>query len=324
MIYSESFKKSLSNYKIMKRIDEQYVTLCSEKKRQALKIQSEIIGSTGDFLRKKRFTEILPVIISPITDPLRHATGNAVIEYYNHKYHLTRSMIFHKQLSLLSLDKIFCYSPNVRLEPIELSETGKHLVEFVQLDLEVKDATRNDVIKTGERLVVHVLQHIKKNCEGELHFFNRELNVPNLPFERINYADAYEKYGGNFEIILSQKYNAPFWIVDIPLTAREFYDKENPEKTGTLLDMDLIYPEGFGEALSGGEREYEYEHIVNRIKKQGLKPDDFAIYLEFVKHGLPRSAGFGIGIERFTRYVCGVKRIEEVTLFPKTPGVLSI
>jgi asparaginyl-tRNA synthetase len=33
--------------------------------------------------------------------------------------------------------------------------------------------------------------------------------------------------------------------------------------------MDLIYPNGHGEALSGGEREYEYERIKERILKGG-------------------------------------------------------
>lgn len=105
---------------------------------------------------------------------------------------------------------------------------------------------------------------------------------------------------------------------------REFYDRESDKKPGVLVDMDLIWPEGFGEALSGGEREYEYDKIVTRIKKQGLKVEDFIVYLQLVRQGLCKSAGFGTGIERFTRYVCGAKRIEEVSLFPKIPGEFGI
>ncbi|MDD5220422.1 MAG: hypothetical protein PHV11_07640, partial [Candidatus Bipolaricaulis sp.] len=36
--------------------------------------------------------------------------------------------------------------------------------------------------------------------------------------------------------------------------------------------------------------------------------------------GVPRSAGFGIGVERLTRYIAGLDRIEDARLFPKTPG----
>ena len=84
--------------------------------------------------------------------------------------------------------------------------------------------------------------------------------------------------------------------------------------------MDLIYHEGYGEALSGGERECEYNLIKQRIIKKGQKISQFKEYVNLAKNDLPSSAGFGIGIERLTRYICGLKRIEETTLFPKIPG----
>lgn len=296
----------------------------SEIRRKALIVQSEILRAAGDFLRGEGFIEILPVIISPITDPLRHATGKAEIEYYGHKYQLTRSMIFHKQIALLSHDKIFAFSPNIRLEPIELADTGRHLIEFTQLDLEVKDATCEAIMELGENLFLYVLKQVKEHCQKELEFFNRDLSIPNTPFEKIEYREAYEKYAANFEIVLSQEHKEPFWIIDIPIEAREFYDREDPKRPGILRDMDLVYPEGYGEALSGGEREHIYDRVIDRIKKFGLQPSDFKLYLEFVKRGIPASAGFGIGIERLTRFVCGLKRIEEATLFPKVPGQLSL
>lgn len=68
--------------------------------------------------------------------------------------------------------------------------------------------------------------------------------------------------------------------------------------------MDLIYPEGYGEALSGGEREYEYERIIKRIAEKNLDINDYAPYLEIARRGFYPSAGFGIGIERLIRFVC--------------------
>jgi asparaginyl-tRNA synthetase len=93
---------------------------------------------------------------------------------------------------------------------------------------------------------------------------------------------------------------------------------------GYLADMDLIYPEGYGEALSGGEREYQYDRIKKRIKIKGKKYSEFKTYLECARKGLPKSAGFGIGIERLTRFICGLEKIEDTTLFPKVPGKTSI
>lgn len=291
-----------------------------EKKKVILKIQSEIRKVLGEVLRKKDFIEISPVILSPITDPLNHPIAPANINCYGKDYSITQSMIFHKQMALRTLEKIFIFSPNVRLESLERKNTGRHLFEFTQLDLEVKDAKREDIMKLCEELFICIIKSIKKNCKKELRMLERELKVPTTPFKQIKYEDAYKKYGEDFEQIISKTHKEPVWIIDLPLTSREFYDKEDPERPGVLRDMDLIYPEGYGEALSGGERECQYERIKQRILKKGQKLSQFKEYLTIAKKNLPPSAGFGIGIERLTWYICGLKRIEEVSLFPKIPG----
>ncbi|MGB9605374.1 MAG: asparagine synthetase A [Chloroflexia bacterium] len=292
--------------------------------KHALAVQSEAVRAMGEFLRSRGFVEISPVILSPITDPLRHATGRAEVEYYGHRYQLTRSMIFHKQIAVLGHERIFAFSPNVRLEPVELADTGRHLVEFTQLDLEVRGATREDIITLGEELLVYTVSWVQERCAEALAFFGRRLRVPSHPFRRVSYRDAYDRYGTDFEVILSQQSEEPLWVVDMPLEAREFYDREDPARPGTLVDMDLIYPEGFGEALSGGEREHVPERIVARMERSGLDPEDYRLYLEIARRGLYPSAGFGIGVERLTRFLCGLKRIEDAVLFPKVPGTLSL
>lgn len=290
----------------------------------AVKVKSWLKKILGDFLRDNNFVEISPVIISPETDPLYHATGKAEFEYYDDKYQLTRSMILHKQISMLCFDKIFAFSPNVRLEPVELVDTGKHLVEFSQLDLEVSGASREDILEFGEELVTHTLSEIKEICRDELDFFQRDLKVPERPFERIKYHHAYSQYGRIFEEVLSQKKEKPFWLIDIPSEDREFYDREDSSRPGILRDMDLIYPEGYGEALSGGEREYEPDRIRKRIEEQELDINDFQKYLGFAEEGLPASAGFGLGLERLTRFVCGLDDIKDTVLFPKKPGKVTL
>jgi asparaginyl-tRNA synthetase len=291
-----------------------------EKMKMILKIQSEIRKILGEELRKKDFVEISPVILSPITDPLNHPTAPATINCYGKHYSITQSMIFHKQLALRTLDKIFVFSPNVRLEPQEKKETGRHLFEFTQLDLEIKDAKREDVMRLCEELLLSVIKSVRKNNKKELELLKRDLIIPKTPFKQIKYKDAYKRYGEDFEMIISKTHNEPVWIVDIPIASREFYDREDLKNPGYLRDMDLIYPEGYGEALSGGEREYEYERIKTRILKKGQTLTQFSEYLNLARHNLPASAGFGIGIERLTRYICGLKRIEETSLFPKIPG----
>jgi len=296
----------------------------TDKKRAILRIQSEIRRILGEELRNKGFIELSPVILSPITDPLNHPTDPAHIECYGRKYSVMQSMIFHKQVALRTLDKIFIFSPNVRLEATERQQTGRHLFEFSQLDLEVKGGSREQIMSLCEDMLITLLSSIKKECSHQLHTLKRTLTVPSKPFKTITYKQAYETYGPDFEEKISQSHKEPVWLIDIPLTCREFYDKEDPDQPGILRDMDLIYPEGYGEAISGGEREHEYDRITTRIQQKGQTLEQFKDYLQLARQGLPPSAGFGIGIERLTRFICGLSSIEEASLFPKIPGRLCI
>ncbi|MEA2055197.1 MAG: asparagine synthetase A [Candidatus Thermoplasmatota archaeon] len=309
---------------VKKVADECYRRFASDRIVPIIDIKSRIREITANFLRNEGFVEISPVIISPITDPLNHGILDGKITYYGHAYAITKSMILHKQLALLAFEKIFSFSPNIRLETGEKKETRRHLVEFTQLDLEVRHASRDDMIELAEKLLIHVIKDTKKSCKEELKELERKLKIPSRPFKRITFDQAYKRYGNEFEIVLSNELMEPFWITDFPIWNREFYDREFEDKPGLLRDMDMVYPEGCGEGLSGGEREYEYNKIRERMKISGLNISAFLPYLEIAKKGIHPSAGFGIGLERLTRFICGLKDIRHATLFPKIPGEYCI
>jgi len=299
--------------------------LKDESYRDALIIQSDILGLSRNFLHDKGFIEYLPVIVSTITDPLNKDVFEAQIDYYGYKYYITKSMIVQKQVGILVHDKIFSFSPNLRLEREEKAQSGRHLIDFVQLDLEVKNAKRNDIMDLMEDLIIYVIKNIIQTYPNLIRKYHPTLKIPNKPFSKISVKEAKKIYGDDYERILSEKATEPVWLIDMPIEEREFYDKQNPFEPDTLLDFDLIYPEGFGESISGGEREYEYEQIVKRIKLKGNNLENYDDYLKIAKKGyLQPSAGCGIGIERFTRYILGLEHIEKTRLFAKITGKFSI
>ena len=111
----------------------------------------------------------------------------------------------------------------------------------------------------------------------------------------------------------------PFWVTDIP---REFYDYEDMQ-TGSWHNYDLFLPEGFGEVISGAEREYEHAKILKKLERDGVKKDDFKFLIDLAKDGkLKPSAGAGLGLERFIAYLCGVNHVAEVQPFPRIPGMV--
>ena len=204
------------------------------------------------------------------------------------------------------------------------------------MDVEQAYASYMDVMSVAERLIVYVCQRVKEKCKEQLQSLNRELKVPKPPFKRLSYQEALEilreegfdvKYGEeipwNAEKALSKMFDEPFFIVDYPLRARGFYDREDPKRPGILRDFDMLYPEGYGEAISGGEREYTYEGVLRRMRMKGEKISDYEWYLDMLKDGIPPSAGFGIGVERLTRWICGLENIWDAVPFPKVPGVIS-
>ena len=285
-----------------------------------LKIQASMLKAITDFMYMKKVTQLMPVIVSPVTDPLCHSVFDARIKYYDQDLQLTKSMLLHKQISLMSegRDAIYCISPNIRLEKKEYNHTGKHLIEFSQVDFELKGKKKEDIIEFMEELLVYVIKIVKEECKEELDYLGSKIRIPKKPFKVFGSKEMKKLYRDDFEKILSEKMKEPFWIIDYK---REFYDREDPENPGIFLNYDLVYPYGFGEALSGGEREFEYERIVKRMEESGVDVRQYKHYLELAKRKLlPRTAGAGFGIERLLRYICDVKHIEEVTLFPKVPG----
>ncbi|HTW56199.1 MAG TPA: asparagine synthetase A [Thermoplasmata archaeon] len=292
--------------------------------RDAVVVGSEVRHRLGQFLHARRFVEIAPVIVAPVTDPLNHPVSDPRIDYYGHSFQLTRSMIFHKQLALRAVPRVYCFSPNLRFEPVDRQRTGRHLVEFTQLDLEMRGASREDAMALGERLLADLVRGIRTRCAAELERRSRTLPALAPPFPQIAWRAARRKWGPSFEADLSKASRTPVWLIDIPLPEREFYDREDAERPGILRDMDLIYPDGFGEALSGGEREYTLEAILRRIRAKGQTPEQFRWYLESARRGLEPSAGFGIGLERLVRWLLGLRDVADTSLFPKRIGEWSL
>jgi asparaginyl-tRNA synthetase len=301
-----------------------------------LRVQDEILSGIRDFLRSKGFVEILAPVIGPVTDPGIRGAKQVSIDYYGKEFKLMSSMILYKQMVICCLKKVFALSPNVRLEPLESIATGRHLAEFRQVDIEQAFASYEEMIELAEQLFCYLVKRIKERCKEDLKAFGRELRVPSRPFKRVKYSEAIEllrskgykaKHGEEIpwdaEEALSKMHKEPFFIVEYPKSARGFYDLEDPRKPGILRDFDMLYPEGFGEAISGGEREHTYEKVLERIRAGGEDPGKYGWYLKMLKLGIPPSAGFGIGVERLTRYICGLKRIWQAVPFPKVPGILS-
>jgi asparaginyl-tRNA synthetase len=304
--------------------------------RNVLRVQHAVLNALRERLTALGFVEFLPPIIGPVTDPGIRGAKQVTVDYYGHEYKLMSSGILYKQLALHGFDKIFFLAPNVRLEPPETATTRRHLTEFFQLDVEIAGASYHEAMDVAEDLVRHAIRQTLARCPSELEALGRRLPTHLGKFTRTTHAQAVKELRGlgrtqssDAEIawpeeeFLSRLSPEPFFLHDYPKGSRGFYDQEDAARPGILRDFDLLLPEGYGEVASGAEREHTYAKVVARIRETGENPAKYGWYLDMLKDGVPASAGFGIGIERLTRYLTGVDAVWKARPYPKLPGLAT-
>ncbi len=312
-----------------------YRSIRTPRARAILQIQHRLSQAIRSFLDTEGFTEILAPIIGPVTDPGIRGAEAIPVTFYGRDYVLMTSMILYKQMAVTSFPRVYSFSPNIRLESEKSSGTGRHLAEFYQVDLEMAYSKCADLMTFGDRLLFEVIKSVRRDCAPQLELLGRTLPLPPSSLQRITYEEAIEilhsegfrpdptqEIPWQAEYYLSSMFTSPFWITDYPISTRGFYYLRDPEHPTTLFSMDLLLPEGYGEIVSGGEREYTLKGVTQRMRETGEDPAKYNWYLDMLQEGIHPSAGFGIGLERLTRYICGVDHIWECSPFPKVPGIL--
>ncbi|MFK0099873.1 amino acid--tRNA ligase-related protein [Streptomyces sp. NPDC091040] len=314
--------------------------LRSPQLRAAMLVQQEALWAARDFLRGSGFTELLPPLVGPVTDPGGRGAKALDVDYYGRPYKLMTSAILYKQASLHGFPKLFYIAPNVRVEPEETATTGRHLVEFHQIDVEIAGASREDAQEVAAGLLTHVAEHVWTAVPDVLAELGRQeadfADVRSGKYDVCTHQEAVARLlttghpqspdseiDWTGERLLSLESDRPFFINDYPKGSRGFYDREDPERPGVLRNFDLIAPHGYGELVSGSERESDYATIVTRMRESGENPAKYAWYLKEAREGIPASAGFGMGLQRLVRFLTGLDSLWQVSAYPKLPGVVA-
>ena len=296
------------------------------RKHQIAKVSTETLRYLTDAFASRGFDWLLPVVFSKSTDPLWPDPGASIekrveAEIYGQTVRTTLSMIIHKLVACsTAYPKLFIVSPNVRIERRERCATGWHAYEFTQFDFEVRDGDFKAVRGLVEDTLVGLIRHLNKKAKRELKSLrpNGGVKAPETPFKVYDRKALLEKYGEDWEERLRRHIQDPVWVTNIP---REFYDFEDPI-TSTWDNYDLVVPK-YGEILSGAKREWEHGRILEKMERDGVEKNNFALLLGLAKEGrLKPSAGAGIGIERLVGWIVGTRHIGEVQPFPKVPGVV--
>jgi asparaginyl-tRNA synthetase len=306
--------------------DMRHLAIRGKKASAILKIRANVVYATFDYFVKNGFTLIsAPSIVENAVEG-----GSTLFEvnYFGKKAYLSQSAQLYEEAAIAAFGKVFIFQPAFRAEK---SKTSKHLTEFWMIEAEQAFATQEDNMRLQEELVAAMAERVKTSCAEELKILGRDFKTPKIPFPRITYDEARNisaRHGIKFEWgedvpteaerLVSKQFDVPFFITGYPLSARSFYHMTEETNDKVTRSADLIAPEGFGEIATGGQRIHDFEALQSRIAKQELPPESFTWYLELRKYGMPEHSGFGIGVERTTRWMCGLKHIRAASLFPRT------
>jgi asparaginyl-tRNA synthetase len=311
--------------------DKRHLSIRGPKAIAAMRIRAEVIGAAFDYFRENEFH-----LISAPTFVQAAVEGGSTlfsVDYFGKKANLSQSAQFYEEAALPALQKVWIFQPAFRAEK---SKTSKHLTEFWMIESEQAFADQFDNMKVQEELLSKMVERVLENRKTELRTLGRSLRQPSLPFPRMTYDEAREiasKKGFPFEwgddlpteaeraISLTQ--DSPFFVTDYPLSARSFYHMTYEDRPKVTKSADLIAPEGVGELATGGQRIHDYAELMARIESQDLPTESFSWYLELRKFGMPPHSGFGIGVERTTRWIAGLKHIRSASLFPRTLSRIS-
>ena len=221
----------------------------------------------------------------------------------------------------------------------------RHAAEFWMIEPEIAFADLEDDMELAEDMIKYIISYVLEHAPEEMNFFNEFIdkglldrlhNVLHNEFGRITYTDAVallEKHNDEFEYpvhwgsdlqteherFLTEKvFKKPVFVTDYPKEIKAFYMKLNPDGK-TVAAMDCLVP-GIGEIIGGSQREDNFDILKNRIEELGMKPEDYAFYLDLRKYGSARHAGYGLGFERCVMYLTGMGNIRDVLPFPRTVG----
>ncbi len=310
-------------------MDHRHLWLRSKRQHAAIRVRHEVIRAVRDYFDTHGFT----LVDTPIFTPSACEGTSTLFEvnyFEDEKAYLTQSGQLYNEADAMAFGKVYCFGPTFRAEK---SKTRRHLTEFWMVEPEMAYATLEDVKRVGEELVVYVVGRVLENRRAELTELERDpskLESVASPFPRMSYDDAVVElqkkgseiqWGGDFgntdETLITEGLDRPLIVDRFPTEIKAFYFEPDPERPELALGVDFIAPEGYGEIIGGGQRIHNLDLLLKRLEEHQLPREAFDWYIDLRKFGSVPHAGFGMGIERFVAWMCGLEHIRETIAFPR-------
>jgi lysyl-tRNA synthetase class 2 len=333
------------------RYRQRYVDLwANPESRATLMARSQVVRLTRRWLEDRRFVEVETPVFHPIPGG---ALAQPFTTHHNaldlELYLRIAPELYLKRLVVGGFERVFEIARVFRNEGL----STRHNPEFTMLELYQAYGDYHDVMELTEQLVAHLAQELHGTTK--LTYGGRELDLT-PPWRRASMIDLIEEqigvrvdlrmdldrlrnlctehgveikdgYGpGKLVLELYEKTTeaqlwGPVFVMDYPKEvsplARDH--RELPETVerfeGIVAGRELC--NAFSELIDPDEQRLRFEEQA----RQKAAGDDEAMvldedYLRALEHGLPPTAGLGIGIDRLVMLLTDTSSIRDVILFP--------
>lgn len=296
-----------------------------------LKFRHTLMGFVHQWFREQGFIEITAPILTPI--PLYDDSTAIDITLHDEHLFLTQCVGFYLESAVHAFEKVYNIGPSFRREE---SRSKRHLMEYWHIKAEFTFAELEDVISCVESLISAVTAGLSETILETSVMLKTQPNLDGtaVPFPRITYREAVQKLqtagynmqfgrslGTEEEEYLSKLYPSPFWVVGIPRSIEPFPYVINPDDTEVTMTADLIASRGYGELLGVAEKISDLEMLEIRMKEKGRDTDKrYDWSRELREYGTVSHVGFGLGVERYIRWLLGFPHVRDAIPFPRVFG----
>lgn len=248
------------------------------------------------------------------------------------------------------IEKVFCYLPSIRGE----NPDKNHLNQFFHCEAEILGPLEkitpqiegyikflaetflrmkniSNLLSLDSSKTLEVLEQIvNQNNFKEIEFDDaikllKENGFVEFVNETTHGKDILNK--GELELMKLLNSKLPFWIKNFDRDRTAFYQKPDPMNPDKVINADLIFPPIIknslgGEIVGAGQRQDNYEEIIESLKRQGISPEPYEWYINLRKQSNYKiTSGFGLGIERFIAWALCRNDIKDVILYPRLKNI---
>lgn len=339
------------------RYRQRYLDLIvNQKTRDTFKTRTKIIQLVRDFLNQRDFLEVETPIMQPIPGG---AAARPFVTYHNtlgqDLYLRIAPELYLKRLVVGGFERVYEINRNFRNEGV----STKHNPEFTMLEFYQAYADYKDLIDLTESLMRYLAEEITGNSivtyQGQEYDFSKpfaKMTVKesllhfnaDLTLEILNDKDKLTKYMQTkgytvdntcglgkiyfalFEHTVESKLMQPTFITEYPIEVSPLARCNDNDPT--ITDRFEIFVGG-RELGNGFSELNDPEDQAERFRQQVLQKDAGdkeamhydEDYVQSLEHGLPPTAGEGIGIDRLVMLFTDSASIRDVILFPHMRNV---